>query len=123
MDLLGIGPLELILVFILIILIFGPEDLQKAGKKIGRYLNQIMKSDTWKAIRSVSREIQTLPNRLAREAEIESYLAENQNKTIAPPPTATKNEELPTVPEDLSYENSLKAWTTPPKDQSSEEQK
>ena len=77
MDLLGIGPLELLLVLIMILLIFGPEDLAKSGKKIGTFLNRVIKSDTWKAVRTISKEIRTLPNKLAREAELESYLAEN----------------------------------------------
>jgi len=123
MDLLGIGPLELVLVFILVILIFGPEDLQTAGRKIGRMLSQAMKSDTWKAIRSVSREIRTLPNKLAREAELEAYLVEKSQKTIAPPSLTTKKEELPPVPDESSLEKGLKAWTTPPNDQSAEEEK
>lgn len=123
MDILGIGPLELILVFILIILVFGPEDLQTAGRKIGRILNQAMKSDTWKAIRSVSQEIRTLPNKLAREAELESYLAEEANKTIAPPKNNQPEDALPPIPEEFSYEEGIKAWTTPPTKKSNEEEK
>lgn len=123
MDILGIGPLELILVFIMIILVFGPEDLQTAGRKIGRILNQAMKSDTWKAIRSVSQEIRTLPNKLAREAELESYLAEEAKKTIAPPNTVKEEDPNPSIPEEFSYEEGIKAWTTRPTDQTTEEEK
>lgn len=123
MDILGIGPLELILVFIMIILVFGPEDLQTAGRKIGRILNQAMKSDTWKAIRSVSQEIRTLPNKLAREAELESYLAEEAKKTIAPPETKKAQDAIPPIPEEFSYEEGIKAWTTRPTDQTTEEEK
>ena len=123
MDILGIGPLELVLVFILIILVFGPEDLQTAGRKIGKILNQAMKSDTWKAIRSVSQEIRTLPNKLAREAELESYLADEAKKTIAPPNIKKEEEALPPIPEEFSYEDGIKAWTTPPTDQTTEDEK
>jgi len=123
MDILGIGPLELILVFILVILVFGPEDLQTAGRKIGQILNQAMKSDTWKAIRSVSQEIRTLPNKLAREAELESYLAEETKKTIAPPKNNKPEDALPPIPEEFSYEEGIKAWTTPPAKQTNEEEK
>jgi Sec-independent protein translocase protein TatA len=123
MDILGIGPLELILVIIMVILVFGPNDLQNAGRKIGRILNQAMKSDTWKAIRSVSQEIRTLPNKLAREAELESYLADEAKKTIAPPKTTKEEDPLPPIPEEFSYEEGIKAWTTPPTNQTNEEEK
>jgi Sec-independent protein translocase protein TatA len=121
MDLFGIGPFELILVFILIILVFGPEDLSRTGKKTGRFLSQMMKTDTWKAIRSISQEIRTLPNKLAREAEIESYLAENPQKKN-PPTTPVKNI-IPTLIETPPFETDLKAWTTPPTLQKTEEEK
>ena len=124
MDLLGIGPLELLLVLILILLIFGPEDLAQSGKKIGTFLNRVIKSDTWKAIRSISKEIRTLPNKLAREAEIESYLAETSQKTIAPPkPTEEKTSATETEKEEIPFETGLKAWTTPPTEKSTEEEK
>jgi len=123
MDLLGIGPLELLLVFILVILVFGPEDLAVAGKKIGKFLNQVMRSDTWRAIRSVSQEIRTLPNRLAREAEFESYLAENPEKKIAPPDIKDKKPATPPLQKEVPFETGLEAWTTPPAEKPVEEEK
>ena len=124
MDLLGIGPLELLLVLILVLLIFGPEDLANSGKKIGIFLNRLIKSDTWKAVRSLSNEIRTLPNKLAREAEFESYLAETKQQTIAPPTTPEENpfDDAPESDETL-LENGLKAWTTPPSEEPTEEEK
>ena len=124
MDLLGIGPLELLFVLILVLLIFGPEDLAKSGKKIGKFLNQMIKSDTWMTIRSVGKEIRMIPTKLAREAEIESYIAENREKTIAPP-DKKKMEQTEPAPhsEDIPYEAGLKAWTTPPTETSAGEEK
>ena len=124
MDLLGIGPLELLLVLILVLLIFGPEDLAKSGKKIGSFLNQVIKSDTWKAVRSISKEIRTLPNKLAREAELEAYLAETSQKSIAPPnPTIEHATQTPPEAEEIPFETGLKAWTTPPTEKPTEEEK
>lgn len=123
MDLLGVGPFELILVLVLIILVFGPEDMAKAGKKIGQFLNQVIKSDTWKAVQAVSKEIRTLPNKLAREAEYELYLAENEEKTIAPPDfKSSEPKTQPTKPEENLLETGLEAWTTPPAEKPNEEE-
>jgi sec-independent protein translocase protein TatB len=71
MELLGIGPLELILILILALVIFGPKDIEKAGKEIGKNLNKLVRSDTWKTINQTSRELKNLPTRLMRESGLE----------------------------------------------------
>ncbi|HAY84574.1 MAG TPA: hypothetical protein DCY42_06525 [Chloroflexi bacterium] len=71
MDLLGVGPLELIMVLLIVFLILGPDDLAATGKKIGRFLSTVRKSELWKGVNEVSKEIRTLPTTLMREAELE----------------------------------------------------
>ncbi len=71
MDFLGIGPAELLLIFLVIILVIGPKDIGKTARSIGRFLNRLYKSDEWRTITQASKTIRTLPNRLAREAELE----------------------------------------------------
>ena len=68
MSILGIGPLELIFIFIIALLILGPKDIAKAGLTLGRLLRSIIQSDTWKTIRSTASEIRNIPNRLMRES-------------------------------------------------------
>ena len=50
MSILGIGPLEIIVLAVFVLLLFRPEDLASTGKTIGRFLNSAKKSDTWKSI-------------------------------------------------------------------------
>ncbi len=71
MEILGIGPSELIFIIIIALIILGPKDMQKAGKTIGKWLRTIVTSDGWKAFQQTSRELRTLPNRLMREANEE----------------------------------------------------
>jgi Sec-independent protein translocase protein TatA len=71
MEFLGIGPAELILIFLVIILVIGPKDIGKTARTIGRFLNRLYKSEEWRTILQASKTIRTLPNRLAREAELE----------------------------------------------------
>jgi len=71
MNILGIGPLEIVFILILVIIIFGPKDLEKAGKTIGKTLYQFIRSDTWKTINQTTREIKNMPNRLMREAGLD----------------------------------------------------
>ena len=71
MEILGIGPSELVFIILLALIILGPKDMQKAGKTIGRWMRSIVTSDGWRVFQQTSRELRTLPNRLMREANDE----------------------------------------------------
>ncbi len=74
MDLLGVGPLELIFVLLIIFLVLGPNDMAKTGKKLGRFLASVRKSEFWSGVTKVTREMRDLPNTLMREAELEDVV-------------------------------------------------
>jgi Sec-independent protein translocase protein TatA len=71
MNIFGIGPLEIVFVLIIGILVLGPEGMISAGRKLGKFLRSIIKSTWWQNIRKGVSEIQYLPQRLMREAELE----------------------------------------------------
>jgi sec-independent protein translocase protein TatB len=71
MEFLGIGPSELLFIIIIALIVLGPKDMQKAGRTIGKWLRKVITSDGWKLFQQTSREIQTLPNRLMREAALD----------------------------------------------------
>jgi sec-independent protein translocase protein TatB len=71
MEILGIGPSELIFIIVIALIVLGPKDMQKAGRTLGKWLRQIVTSDGWKLFQQTSREIQTLPNRLMRDAALD----------------------------------------------------
>jgi sec-independent protein translocase protein TatB len=71
MEFLGIGPSELFFIILIAIIILGPKDMQKAGRTVGRWLNQFIRSDGYKALQRASREIRNLPTTLMREANID----------------------------------------------------
>ena len=73
MDILGVGWQELIFIFLIALIVLGPRDMQKAGKTIGRWLNQLVRSDGWKALQQTSRELRKLPNTLMKEANLEEF--------------------------------------------------
>jgi Sec-independent protein translocase protein TatA len=87
MEFLGIGPLEFLLIIVIALIVFSPKDLSKGGRELGRLINRIYKSDTWKSMRQVSQEMQNLPSRLAREAQLEELknLEKDLNLDTAPP--------------------------------------
>lgn len=102
MEILGIGPSELLFIIIIALIVLGPKDMQKAGKTIGRWLNNLVRSEGWKTFQQTSREIRTLPTKLMREANMELLEVEKDlNKTIAgaPPPPASRPTSSPLPPQ------------------------
>ena len=82
MEILGIGPLELLLIFLVALLVLGPGDMVKTGRTIGRLLNQLIKSQFWRTLTQAGRELRSLPTTLMREANLEDF---NQEKLLGIP--------------------------------------
>jgi sec-independent protein translocase protein TatB len=78
MEFLGVGWQELIFIVVIAIIVLGPKDMQKAGRTIGRWLNQLVQSDSWKVFQSTSSELRNLPRNLMREANMEMREAEKE---------------------------------------------
>lgn len=71
MEFLGIGPLELMFILVIILLVLGPKDIEKTARNLGRLLNRVYRSPNYNAIRHASQELRNLPQRLAREAQLD----------------------------------------------------
>lgn len=105
MEILGIGASELIFIILIAIIVLGPKDMQKAGKTIGRWLNQFVRSDGWKALQRASKEIRNLPTNLMREANIEELqkvdrdIRNSIDPRPQPPASSPAGSALPSKPE------------------------
>ena len=102
MDFLGIGPLELIFILLIALIIFGPKDIAKASRTVGRFLRRVVTSDGWKAFQQASKGMRNLPNTLMREAGLE----EEEEKKM------TGITDLRETTKD--FDNKISPWTTPP---------
>jgi sec-independent protein translocase protein TatB len=71
MEILGIGASELAFIILIAIIILGPKDMQKAGRTMGRWLNQLVRSDSWRVFQKTSTELRNLPRSLMRDANME----------------------------------------------------
>lgn len=76
MEILGIGPTELIFIILIAIIVLGPKEMQNAGRTIGRWLNGLVNSEGWKTVRDTSRALRNLPNKLMRDANMEMWEAQ-----------------------------------------------
>jgi Sec-independent protein translocase protein TatA len=78
MEFLGIGWLELFAIIIIILLVAGPKDIERGARGLGRLINRLNRSPSYQAIRRASTELRNLPQRLAREANLEELKALTQ---------------------------------------------
>ncbi|MEO5886464.1 MAG: twin-arginine translocase TatA/TatE family subunit [Anaerolineales bacterium] len=99
MEILGVGWQELIFIVIIALIVLGPKDMQKAGKTIGRWLNQLVNSDTWKVFQQTSGELRNLPRNLMKEANMEMQETERELRRtidqIDPRPNRTVASSIP----------------------------
>lgn len=114
MEILGIGPSELLFIIVIALIVLGPRDMQKAGRTIGKWLRRVVTSDGWKLFQQTSREIQTLPNRLMREAALDE-LREVQND-IRKPLEINRRTSEPLPPDTPQAPATISAAADPPPD-------
>jgi sec-independent protein translocase protein TatB len=108
MDIFGIGASELVFIILIAIIVLGPKDMQKAGRTIGRFLNQLMRSEGWKIFQRTSNELRNLPRNLMREANMEVMEAEKDLRRVIDPrsnPPAPRSSSSPSVPPSNEAEN------------------
>jgi Sec-independent protein translocase protein TatA len=125
MEFLGIGPAELLLILLVIILVIGPKDIGKTARSVGRFLNRLYKSEEWRTLIQASKTIRTLPNRLAREAELEEIqevksALEEAKKDLdeAEKEISKDSKEIGKIQSDLiketeAIEEDMQAWVKP----------
>ncbi len=76
MKILNVGPLELVFIFILALIVLGPNDLAKYGRQLGTMIRKFVKSPLWRDIINTTREIQDLPKKMMRETKLDQTLTE-----------------------------------------------
>jgi Sec-independent protein translocase protein TatA len=119
MEILGIGPMELLLILVIALIVMGPNDMVKTGRTVGKFLRQIVKSPTWQAIQQTSRDLRYLPNKLMREAgmeeEVEQLKEIGKNVNAMGEMHTSLNEEIGKVNQEIQRTTKdLSAWTTSP---------
>jgi sec-independent protein translocase protein TatB len=118
MEILGIGASELIFILIIAIIVLGPKDMQKAGRTLGRWLNQLVRSDSWKVFQKTSAELRNLPRNLMRDANMELQEMDKEiRRSIDPrqyPPTSRSSSSQNPSHRDASQSTDLKISQPPP---------
>lgn len=83
MNILNIGPLEFILILVIMFILLGPEGMIKTARQIGTWIRLAVKSPIWREIMGYSREIRELPTKLVRESGLDNDLKEIRDAATA----------------------------------------
>ena len=81
MQIFNIGPVELILIILIMFILLGPEGMIKTARQIGTWIRSLIKSPIWRDIMGYSREIRDLPTKIVRETGLDEDLKEIQKTT------------------------------------------
>ena len=114
MDILGVGPLELLFIFLIALIVLGPQDMKKTGLTLGRFMRKIVTSQGWRDFQQGWRNLRYLPNKMMREAGLEEDVKSinesmKEFQKIKPAfDTSELNKDLKETEKDLS------SWLTPP---------
>ncbi len=84
MDFFGIGPLELIIILVVALLVFGPKKLPEIANTIGKAVREFRKTTT-EITRGISQEIEASKKGLETTRKDIEQTASEVNKAIFPP--------------------------------------
>ena len=122
MEVLGIGPTELVFILLIAIIVLGPKEMQNSGRTIGRWLNKLVNSDGWKTVRDTSRALRNLPNKLMRDANMEMWEAQQDiRRAMGAPPGDPASPRRPGLPPPEEPENSIQPPSLESRARSAEE--
>lgn len=83
MQILNIGPLELIIIFLVMFILLGPDGMIKTARQIGVWIRKFVQSPIWRDIMGYSQEIRELPTKIVRETGLDEEIEEIRKSTQA----------------------------------------
>lgn len=81
MEIFGIGPMEFLLIVVIMLIVLGPKEMVNTAYKAGRLIRTIIQSPMWKSMMNASREIREMPTRLVRESGLDNEIQELRYQT------------------------------------------
>lgn len=71
MNLFGIGPLELVLVLLIALIVLGPHEMVKTGKRLGVGLRKLFNSELWQQFKGGLAEVRNMSHKVLRDPQVE----------------------------------------------------
>lgn len=77
MEVFGIGPLELVLIFLIILVVLGPKEMVTGARKLADWIRKLRQSDLFKT----SKEIAEMPKKIMKDTGLEDEI--NQIRDVS----------------------------------------
>ncbi len=81
MQILNIGPLELIIALLIMFLLLGPKEMILTAQRIGQWIRNFVRSPMWREIWGYSQEIRELPQKLMDDTGLKEALDDVKQTT------------------------------------------
>lgn len=78
MQIFGVGLGELVFIFLIAVIILGPEGMVKTAGTLGKTIRKVIHSPIWTTLMTTQRELREVPTRIVREAGLEEDLKDIQ---------------------------------------------
>lgn len=81
MEILNIGPLELIIILLIMFVLLGPQEMIATAQRIGKWIREFVHSPMWKEVMGYTKEIRDLPKMIMDETGLQETLDEVRKTT------------------------------------------
>lgn len=78
MEILNVGPLELLLIVLIALVVLGPTEMVRSAYRMGAWVGKFMRSPVWRKMRDGLQELDNLPKQIVRDASMEEDLQKLQ---------------------------------------------
>lgn len=76
MEIFGIGPLELLFIFLIILVVLGPKEMVNGSRKLAAWIRKLRESDLFKTTKEIAR----MPEEIMKETGLQDEM--NKLKTM-----------------------------------------
>lgn len=76
MKIFNIGALEFLFILLIAFIVLGPKKAVKFAGDLGRWLRNLTKSPAWREFKAVSKDINDIPKKIMRDADMQKTLEE-----------------------------------------------
>jgi hypothetical protein len=84
MQILNVGPLELIFFFLLAFILLGQDGMVGFAKKSAQWIAKIIRSPYWRELVNTSEEVKSIPQKLIQGAKLDQSLSEIKEMSRSP---------------------------------------